>query len=238
MSRPFHFKQFSIRQDHAAMKVGTDSVLLGSWVLMKDPKNILDVGCGTGLLSLMMAQRFTEAQITGIDIEPDSLIDARFNIDNSKWADRVKLFNESILEFTIDTKFDLVITNPPYFPVDTLAPDQKRALARSGEKYSFQSWMEAIAGLLSNSAKVAFILPIEEWLNCKDSLIKLGFNLFRICYVRPNQQKEVHRVMIELQRSKLSNSVIEEEMIIEKVKRHDYSEKYKELTRSFYLKMH
>lgn len=115
MSRPFHFKQFSIRQDHAAMKVGTDAVLLGAWVSHSKAKNILDIGCGTGLLTLMMAQRFENSFITGIEIDPDAMLDAKYNIDNSEWGDRIQLINESISNYTLDSKVDLIITNPPFF---------------------------------------------------------------------------------------------------------------------------
>ena len=237
MSRPFRFKEFSIRQDHAAMKVGTDSVLLGSWVSIVSPKNILDIGCGTGLLSIMMAQRFNDAQITGIEIESEALIDAKFNVDQSKWKDRIQLLNKDILEFKSEREFDLIITNPPYFPNDTLAPDQKRALARSGENYSLVDWIISASKLLSSSGKIAFILPVNLWMNIEDSLLEWGLVVSRICKVRPIQQKPVHRVIIELQHSNNRHEQIIEELTIEKSKRHEYTDEYIALTRTFYLAM-
>lgn len=236
MSRPFHFKQFSIRQDHAAMKVGTDAVLLGAWVSHSKAKNILDIGCGTGLLTLMMAQRFENSFITGIEIDPDAMLDAKYNIDNSEWGDRIQLINESISNFTLDSKVDLIITNPPFFPYDTLAPDQKRALARSGSGYSFIDWLRISSSLVEVNGKIAFILPIDYWQNIEKDVVELGFSIYRRCNVKPTPQKDVHRVMIELQQEECTSTIIEE-LTIENNKRHDYTSDYIALTHSFYLKM-
>jgi tRNA1Val (adenine37-N6)-methyltransferase len=234
MSRPFTFKEFTIVQDNAAMKVGTDSVLLGAWIRMKEVRSILDIGCGTGLLSLMMAQRFQRAKITAIDIEAEALIDAKVNVDNSPWTDRIDLIEDDFLNYTFKDRFDLIISNPPYFPVDTHAPLKKRAIARNGMEDSLIDWLRKAKDILSHEGRIAFILPIIQWNKLKASLSELDLHILRIAYVRPKEDKDIHRVMLCLSMQEQAD-IQEEFLFIEKEKRHDYSDEYKRLTAAFYL---
>jgi tRNA1Val (adenine37-N6)-methyltransferase len=237
MPRPFKFKQFTIHQEHAGMKVGTDSVLLGSWLEHDNPRFILDIGCGTGLLALMMAQRFVDAQILAIEIDPESLVDAKSNFTNSSWNDRLDLIEGDVSKNIFDYKFDLIVTNPPYFPVDTRSPEQKRALARSGVNFSFLKWLEISKDLLKKDGTISFVLPYTEWLLLKNKVKKIGMHVLRQCNVRPNDYKEVNRVLIELSLNSSKNDKAVEELKIENNKRHVYSKEYIDLTRSFYLNM-
>ena len=111
----FRYKQFNIRQDNTAMKIGTDGTLLGAWVDVGDAKTILDIGTGTGVIALMTAQRNLHAKVTAVEINQDAMIDAAFNIQESPWADRVELINTSLQLFQPNAKFDVLVSNPPFF---------------------------------------------------------------------------------------------------------------------------
>lgn len=234
MSNPFHFKKFSIVQENAAMKVGTDSVLLGSWVSAVQPTFILDIGCGTGLLCLMMAQRFPKAQIIGIEIEDEAIIDAEFNIKNSDWKDRIHVQNADFSSVSFSQSFDLILSNPPYFPSDTASPINKRSVARNGMEFSFLDWLEKAKEILNPKGVIAFVLPIIQWNDIENSLVDYGLYVNRIRKVKPKEYKLAHRVLVELGKNPVT-SVEEDVLIIEREKRHDYSDEYKELTSSFYL---
>ena len=129
MSRPFRFKQFNIVQENAAMKVGTDSVLLGSWAPSTNPKRILDIGTGTGILALMLAQRFSRAELIAVELDRDALVDAEFNVAHSNWSERISVLQGDFMDLSFSNHFDLILSNPPYFPADTFSPVAKRSLA-------------------------------------------------------------------------------------------------------------
>jgi tRNA1Val (adenine37-N6)-methyltransferase len=234
VDNPFHFKEFTVVQEHAAMKVGTDSVLLGAWVTVEKPNFILDIGSGTGLLCLMMAQRFPKASILGIEMEEDAILDATHNIDNSKWKGRIYLLKSDFLKYPFSTLFDLILTNPPYFPSDSLSPIKKRSLARNGIEFSFIHWLVKAKDLLTPNGVIAFILPIIQWENIKGKLKDHDLYILRIRKVKPKQYKEAHRILVEVVTNK-SKRIEEDVLVIENEKRHDYSNAYKELTKPFYL---
>lgn len=216
------------------MKVGTDSVLLGAWVQSSNPKSILDIGSGTGLLSLMMAQRFSKASIQGIEIDSDALIDARRNVSHSDWEDRIELIQDDFITHVFNQKFDLIISNPPYFPADTASPDSKRVLARKGQSDFVYNGLVKARTLLNDTGKIAMILPVDMWNNLEVQLESIGLFKTRIRFVKPKEDKLVHRILLELSSNKL-DCIEEETLIIEKVKRHDYSSEYIDLTSAFYL---
>ena len=236
MSRPFHFKEFSIIQDHAAMKVGTDSVLLGAWASHPNPLRILDIGCGTGLLSLMLAQRYSEANILGVDIEAGAIQDAQLNVMQSKWTDRIRLVHENFFDLKNEVAFDLIISNPPFFPTDTPSPKESRALARSGKNFNLMEWMAEAKKRLAPDGRIALILPIDQRTNLEQSMKECTLFLHRICFIRPTLSKSIHRILVELGNEK-SDHCKDEELFIETEKRHHYSDEYIRLTRPFYLKM-
>ena len=134
----FNFKRFTVHQDKCAMKVGTDGTLLGAWAQApQEPCRILDIGTGTGLIALMMAQRYPNASIVGIDIDPAAVAQARDNVTASPFADRISIYEADICHFDENATFDSVICNPPFFTGDLICPDKQRAVARHAISLSY-----------------------------------------------------------------------------------------------------
>lgn len=164
----FQFQQFSIRQTHAALKVGTDALLLGSIAQFTNPKTILDIGTGTGVLALMCAQRFPEATIEAVELDEQACIDAAHNFTSSPFADRLSLIQSDIKHFQSEKQFDGIICNPPYFENSQLSADESRSRARHTQDLDFESLIAIISSTLSTNGKAWIILPEssnEKWLD-------------------------------------------------------------------------
>ena len=228
----FKFKEFSIVQTKSAMKVGTDGVLLGSWVNCLNAKKILDIGAGTGLISLMIAQRNNECNITAVEIDKETSEEANININNSKWRDRISIINISINNFITSDKFDFIVSNPPYFPANF--SKNKRAIARHTNLLSFQDLIRTTVKLLSSKGIFAVILPkIAETIFCKTANANKLF-LIRICQVKWQKNSDVKRVLLEFSFEK--SSLDSDSLVIEE-SRHIYTNKYIDLCQDFYLNM-
>ena len=228
----FKFKEFSIVQTKSAMKVGTDGVLLGSWVNCLNAKKILDIGAGTGLISLMIAQRNNECNITAVEIDKETSEEANININNSKWRDRISIINISINNFITSDKFDFIVSNPPYFPANF--SKNKRAIARHTNLLSFQDLIRTTVKLLSSKGIFAVILPkIAEAIFCKTANANKLF-LIRICQVKGQKKSDVKRVLLEFSFEK--SSLDSDSLVIEE-SRHIYTNKYIDLCQDFYLNM-
>lgn len=232
----FRYKQFSIRQDNTAMKIGTDGTLLGAWVEVSNASSILDIGTGTGVIALMTAQRNNKAQITAIEINEDAVIDASFNIEESPWTDRVQLENTSLQTFKTDEKFDVIVSNPPFFENSLKAETINRNNARHTDSLHYLDILEFAKNNLAKNGLVALILPVENAEKCIAESLKYGLFLKRKTWVKPVPQKVPHRIAFELTNTKIDR-VVEEELIIETGKRHDYSADYIALTKEFYIIM-
>jgi tRNA1Val (adenine37-N6)-methyltransferase len=230
----FKFKQFTIYQDKCAMKVGTDAVLLGAWARVADDQRILDIGTGTGILALMLAQR-SNAFIDAVEIDEGAFKQACFNVRNSKWSDRIHIFNISLeehLEKTHD-KYDMIICNPPYFSNSFTPRNVERSLARHTITMSFPFIVKSVVKLLHPQGMASFILPAEKEDEINDLAGKYGLFLSRLTHVKPNYKKEGHRILIELT---FENKVLkQDELVIEEDARHQYTKEYIELTKEFYL---
>lgn len=229
----FQFKQFKINQSNCAMKVGTDGVLLGAWTDVENVKSILDIGTGTGLIALMLAQR-SNALINAIEIDKDAYIQAKDNIENSNWNDRIKIQNVSLQDFVTDEKFDLIVCNPPYFQNSLKNPDEKKTIARHTVTLTFDELIDYSVKILSPLGRLVVIIPFSEI----DSFMKKAENqklsLNKILNVKPNATKEIKRVICEFEFIKKPFS--ESYLTIEKGSRHEYSDEYISLTKDFYLK--
>lgn len=162
MSSPFEFKRFSIVDDACAMKLGTDAVILGAWVDIPDKINIIDAGCGCGILSLMLAQRSSTAKITAIDIDREACSNARINFEASPFAGRISLVCDDILKsFPNQASPKLIISNPPFFTEEIHSPDKMRALARHGEGFNIRKLIELSAAVMNEDDSLAFISTAE-----------------------------------------------------------------------------
>ena len=149
--KPFIFKQFKIQQDNTAMKVGTDGVLLGAWADSENATNILDIGTGTGLIALMLAQRNLKANITAIEIDEQASLQASENFNNSPWEIRLSIKNLKLQDFVVEEKFDLIVSNPPFFNNTFQANSSERNIARQTETLSFNELLKNTASLLSEN---------------------------------------------------------------------------------------
>ena len=228
----FRFKQFAVEQEDVAMKVGTDGVLLGAWADCEGAERILDIGTGTGVIALQMAQRNSEAQIQAVEIDEAAARRARANFDNSPWAERLTVEQTAVQEFEPSEKFDLIVSNPPYFVDSLLPPDAKRSTARHTHDLSFEELDNAAARLLADNGKFALILPITEF---ERYLTITQLHLVRRCNVYPIDGGAVKRVMGEFTKHSATETK-HENIAIERGKRGDYTDEYRALTKDFYLK--
>jgi tRNA1Val (adenine37-N6)-methyltransferase len=235
--KPFKFKQFTVEQDKCAMKIGTDSVLLGAWTSVNhNPFNVLDIGAGTGILSLMIAQRSHAQQIEAIEIDDEAFEQCVDNFENSPWNDKLFCFHASILEYieAVNEKFDLIICNPPFYSEDYKTPDKARNLARFSDAMPLEHIIFAVIYFLSKKGKFSIVAPFKEEKNIIEeaSLINLYPNC--ILRVKGNPNSEIKRSLIEFSFSE--SDIKTSELIIEN-ERHQYTQDYISLTKDFYLKM-
>ncbi|WP_422107044.1 tRNA1(Val) (adenine(37)-N6)-methyltransferase [Winogradskyella sp.] len=237
MKKPFKFKQFTVSQDRCAMKIGTDAVLLGAWTSIRNhPFSILDIGAGTGVLSLMLAQKSDAQQIEAIEIDADAYEQCAENFENSPWNDRLFCYHASLLEFVeeIDDTFDLIICNPPFYSEDYKTADTARDLARFNDAMPFEHLIFAVANLLSESGLFSVVIPKKEEAHFMDLASKTGLFPNRILHIKGHPHSEIKRSLIEFSFHK--TEIQKDELIIE-TKRHQYTEAYINLTKDFYLKM-
>ena len=230
----FKFKQFTIQQDKSAMKVGTDGVLLGAWTDTEGTKNILDIGTGTGLLALMLAQR-SSAIIDGVEIDISASAQALDNIKKSPWFDRIRIFNLSFQEFINTSKgdYDLIVSNPPYFIRSLKTPSSSRNLARHDDKLSKNDLLGGVSKLLAPEGTFAVILPFDISGGLIDLASEYGLYPKRIMKVRPAAGKMFNRTLLEVTR--YHGKVSETELTIETGGRKHYSDEYLRLTHEYYL---
>lgn len=232
----FKFKKFSVRQDKTAMKVGTDGVLLGAWANFSATGNILDIGTGTGLISLMAAQR-SNARITGIDICPDSVEQASSNFSLCEWSDRLQAVNISLQKYaeTESRFFDYIVCNPPFYNGSYIPTDRKRTVARHSTELSIDELFKFSYKLLSDTGILGIISPIENFESILNSCSKNNLFIIRQTSVKPNFEKPVKRILLEF--SKVRQILFQNTLIIESDQRHVYTNEYIKLTKDFYLKM-
>ena len=226
------------------MKIGTDGVLLGAWTsIEKHPFSILDIGAGTGILSLMLAQKSHAQVIEAIEIDAKAYEQCTDNFENSPWSDRLFCYHASLLEFVedlsddetnADDKFDLIICNPPFYSEDYKTKNKQRDLARFQDAMPFEHLVYAVTKLLSKDGIFSVIIPYEEETAFTNLASKAGLFPNRICYVRGHLNSKIKRSLLEFSFNK--KPVTTSELIIE-TSRHLYTEDYINLTKDFYLKM-
>ncbi len=232
------FKQFTVKQDLAAMKVGTDGVLLGAWAPAADASTILDVGTGTGLVALMLAQRNSNARITGIEIDEAAYKQATQNAADSPWSERIKIVFgafQTMLQST-PNQFDLIVSNPPFFINSKIAQSPSRTVARHASELTHEELLIFAKKILTPTGKLSIILPYSGYKLFSDLAQKHGFNETNRLTVFPTPEKTPSRVLAVWGVGN-EKGLILEEMILEINGRHKYSDAYINLTKPFYLKM-
>jgi tRNA1Val (adenine37-N6)-methyltransferase len=217
------------------MKVGTDGVLLGAWARVDGALNILDVGSGTGLIALMLAQRAPDALIHALDIDFDAFSQAQENVKASKFSERISLFHTSLQAFQSNQKYDIIASNPPYFSRAFKPKDESRAKARHTDSLSLKELFFVSKDLLAEDGTLSIIIPSDNYSEAMEEANQHGFSMKRLCRVYPKPQKPEKRIMAEFLKGPAKTGPMDESLIIEEEGRHQYSEAYKALTKDFYL---
>ncbi len=231
----FRFKQFSIAQDKCAMKVGTDAVLLGSWVNAPESQSVLDIGTGTGIIAMMIAQK-TDAIIDAIDIDEKALEQARYNALNSIWKHRINIFHISLQNHAkhIDKKYDLIISNPPYFDETYKPAEVSRNNARHTDNLSFGDLAEGVRKLLEPHGKFFVILPLNEGNIFIEIMKTEGLFCNELVRVKSKISKPEKRLMMQFSFTKTE---LKESMLIIRNEDHSYSDEYINLTKDYYVSL-
>jgi tRNA1Val (adenine37-N6)-methyltransferase len=230
----FSFKQFTIYQDKCAFKVGTDGVLLGACANVTGKERILDVGTGTGLITLMLAQR-CDAEITATEPDYDSFVQASENIRRSIWSSRIRIENCTLQNFKPDSSgFDMIVSNPPYF-IDSLKnPDPAKSNARHNDSLTHSDILIGAGRLLGESGLLQVIMPYNEGNIFIAEAQEYGLYCSSILKIRPTPSSEIRRLILGFSMNRVKPA--ESFLTIEKGRRHEFTEEYIRLTRDFYLK--
>ena len=230
--KPFKFKEFIIHQNNAAMKIGTDGILLGAWADLSDKKKGIDIGSGTGVISIMLCQRNEILEIDSIEVSEKAVLDAKKNIKNCKWNERINLIHKDLRLFSTENKYDLIISNPPYFQKSLKPKDLGRLKARHEVSLNYKDVLNFSEKHLLKKGTINLILPIDQKQEVIEYAGKFGLYINKECIVFPKPNKNPHRLLIEL--SKTKKILESQSLIIENDGRHNYTDNYKKLTREFY----
>lgn len=232
MLNGFVFKEFSIRHDRCAMKVGTDGVLLGAWACGGD--RILDIGSGSGLVAMMMAQRFHHAMIEGIEIDGDAVQQSCENAEQSVFAKQLRFYHGDLRTWQPQHPFDAMVTNPPFFLNSLNAPDKSRAMARNAEFLPFADIFSFASRWLVKTGCLSAIVPVEAYELFAAEAALQGFFIERLYHVKPSLRKPVRRCLVSFTR--LRPEMYDEKTVVLSRPDGSRSEWYAALTRNFYIK--
>jgi tRNA1Val (adenine37-N6)-methyltransferase len=231
---PFRFKQFEIHHDKCSMKVGTDGVLLGAWCTVEGAGKVLDIGTGSGLIAIMLAQRNGACLIDAVEIDRDCCLQASENIAACPWHSRINLHNEPFQEFynKYTHSYDLIVTNPPYFQNSLASPDPKRSSARHSCTLSMDVLIAGVSLLLAPGGIYSMIMPVQEAMIFIEKAREKRLFCRRITSVIPNPGKPPKRLLLEFG---FREEDIQRSSLVTEIERHEYSSEYKKLTEDFYL---
>ena len=231
----FTFKQFELHQELCAMKVGTDSVLLGSWAHLPAQGNILDIGAGTGILSLMVAQRTPYTTVTAIEIDTPAAQQARQNIARSPWPNRIEVINDDFTRLVEHFKqpFNAIISNPPYFEQSLLSPDAARTTARHTTTLRYDDIFRLSRAIITPDGNLSLVIPADLYKEVNHTAMLYGWGASRLTMVRTTPRKQPKRALCEWQRNHFAPCT--EQILTIQTATGEYSDEYKKLTQDFYL---
>lgn len=231
----FRFRHFTIHQDKCAMKVGTDAVLLGSWVRPLNADSILDIGAGTGIIALMLAQKST-AEIDAIDIDEGACRQAHENFRLSPWFFRLHIYQRSVQDYSLvsDKKYDLIVTNPPYFQQASKPLEEARQAARHTDTLTFEELIEGVKRLLKPNGRFCVVLPFREGMQFMDLAQSKGLFCHRLARIKTVADKPEKRLLMEF--TFQFGLLVEEEIVIQEDD-HSYSKQYIEMTQDYYINL-
>ncbi len=236
-AKPFFFKQFAIHQDRCAMKVGTDGVLLGAWADVEGAESALDIGTGSGIIAIMLGQRNPNLKIHGVEVDQEAFEQAKENMQNAPWADRMEVFHTSIQDFSKEnqTQYDLIVSNPPFFTGGTFSSNQDKTSVRHTVKLPHGDLLAATRSLLKETGKFCVILPFIEGLRFQELAVSYKLHCTKIMEVQPKKDKPVERLLMQFEKS--GKPLIRETLIIRQDGVNEWTEAYIALTGAFYLYM-
>ncbi len=230
----FRFKQFTVSHAESAMKVGTDGVLLGAWVDYPNPRNILDVGTGSGVIALQMAQRFPAAHITGIEVDEKSAGEATGNMQRSPWAERLRCIHRDIREYARTTpgKYDLIVSNPPFFEDDLPSQNPRLSKAKHNINLRFEELFDSIDRLLHEDGMFALIVPWEK----RSKIVRLAGEKNLYCHrelvIYPKASKNANRTILEFYKT---GAICRKEELHIYTEQNQYTADYRNICKDFYL---
>jgi tRNA1Val (adenine37-N6)-methyltransferase len=227
----FKFKHFEVNQSNSAMKIGTDSMVFGSLIDVEGKSNALDIGTGTGVLSLMTAQRNPSLKITAIEIEADAFDEAKINFENSSFQPQLTAFHVDFLDFSPDSKFDLIFSNPPYFENASKSSSQQKNLARHDDSLPLNVLFEKVAVHLTENGLFWVILPNLTFDTYSEFASKIGLHLFKQIEIFGKENQLVRKIGAF---SKINKSIDHSRLIIRK-NDGNYTDEYKELTIDYHF---
>ena len=238
-NQPFKFKEFTVDQDRCAMKIGTDGVLLGAWSSLDHfPESILDIGTGTGLIALMLAQRSDAELIDALEIEENAYEQSVENFEKSDWGNRLfcyhAAFDEFVEEMQDEEKYDLIISNPPFYAEDYKSGNENRDQARFAEALPLEELLGGASLLLSENGHLDVIIPFSEEKNALKIAEKYKLSPLKITRVKGTSTAPIKRSLISFGFQKTETVI--DELIIE-ISRHNYTPEYQNLVKDFYLKL-
>lgn len=231
----FQFKQFVVYHDKCAMKVGTDGVLAGAWTQVENARRILDIGTGSGLIALMLAQRNPTASIVAVDIDEGAVEQACENVDRSPWKHRIEVRKGDIRKVS-DTwgTFDVIVSNPPYFVENVKCPHRQRNTARHTDELDFESLLSAVSGLLSDDGSFSVILPAAAAADFTALAVEKQLHLARQTWVHPREELAAKRVLMAFAKHSFPETSVTH-LVIESSVRHVYTPEFESMVRPFYL---
>lgn len=235
MANPyFQFKQFTVWHDRCAMKVGTDAVLLGSWMHVEGAKRLLDIGCGCGLIALMAAQRCTEGRVVAVEIDGEAASQAYDNVQKSPWKERVEVVHTDICDFLTEEGFDVIFSNPPYFVNSLKCPDKQRSNARHTDTLDFDALMQRVELLLNVDGEFSVVIPMEAVKALKASAISHRLYLSRETHVYTKPSAPAKRALLAFRRT-LPNTLVVPQKLVIYSSPGEYGDEYKKMVNDFYL---